>query len=717
MLGRTILKERGLVSLTPEEREWLSSHADSIVFGPYTTSPPLSFIDERGEFSGIAADYARLMEQKLGFRFRLAPPSSIDTLLQNMRAGQVDVSGGLVATPERSEYLLFTEPYVRIPTLIFVRQGTWKTLSLEEMQGLRIAVGRNFGAHDYLNHHHPELLLVPLPDDLEALMRLSTGEVDAVIADAATASFLISHANLANLHVAGRIPFDYALGMAVRRDEPILRDILQKGLDQVSEQERQLIWRRWVYSWEPPFYTGPLFWRFLALLSVGVALVVGTIITWNNALKRQVRARTADLAEAHRNVTFLAEASGILSETLDYSVTLSRLGELCVRHLADWCVIDLVSDERILRIAGAHADPTKRPLLDTLAKRYPVREGSRAPASEVLRTHQPRLFSELSEADIRATSEDEAHARLLLSLGTRSAIVVPLISRGHMLGVLTLASGPAGGRYGETELELAQEVARRASIAYDNARLYQQAQEAIRIRDVFLMVAAHELRTPLTSLKLRLSSLHRRVDTSPEQGGRTDVLLRELPRIEAQADRLRTLIEQLLDVSHLGAGRFELTCEEVDLCLVVQEVVEDSREQLSRSGSRLELRVECPARGWWDRLRLEQVVANLLGNAIKFGQGKPLEIRVEPEPDTVRLVVRDQGIGFPREATARIFEKFERAVSERHYGGLGLGLFITRQIVEAHGGTIFVESTPGEGSTFTVVLPRGAARGSTPPDV
>ncbi|WNG34669.1 transporter substrate-binding domain-containing protein [Archangium violaceum] len=716
VLGSIFLEGRDLASLTEEERAWLSSHADSIVFGPYTTSPPLSFIDEQGEFSGIAADYARLMEQKLGFRFRMAPPSSIDTLLQNMRAGQVDVSGGLTATPARSEYLLFTEPYVRIPTLIFVRQGTWKTLSLEEMKGLRIAVGRNFGVHDYLNQEHPELLLVPVPDDLEALTRLSTGEVDAVISDAATASFLISQANLANLHVAGRIPFDYSLAMAVRRDEPILRDILQKGLDQVSEQERKSIWRRWVYSWEPPFYAEPLFWRFLALLTLGVALVVGTIITWNSALKRQVRARTADLAEAHRNVTFLAEASGILSETLDYSVTLSRLGELCVSRLADWCLIDLVKDDRLVRLAGAHVDPTKRPLLDTLTERYPLRAGSRLPASEVLRTHQPLLCPELSEASIRATTEDEEHARLLLSLGTRSAIMVPLISRGHMLGVLSLVSGPARRRYGETELELAQEVARRASIAYDNARLYQQAQEAIRIRDAFLLVAAHELRTPLTSLKLRLSSLHRRVDSSPEQGERTEVLLCELPRIEAQADRLRALIEQLLDVSHLGAGRFELTCEEVDLCQVVQEVVEDSREQLSRSGSQLELRVECPALGWWDRLRLEQVVSNLLGNAIKFGQGKPLEVRVEPGPDDkVRLVVRDQGIGFPREATARIFEKFERAVSERHYGGLGLGLFIARQIVEAHGGSIFVESAPGEGSTFTVVLPRGRGRGSTPP--
>lgn len=714
VFGRGLLEGRARASLTPEEREWLESHSDSLVLGPYL-NPPLSFINDEGEFTGIAADYLRLTERKLGFTFRRAPPTSISELLQNMRAERVDLASGLTRTPERSEYLLFSEPYVRIPTLIVVRQGQWETLTLEQMQGLRIAVGENFGAHEYLKSSHPGLGLVPVPNDLEGLMRLSTGEVDVMIVHVAALSFHIAQENLTNLHVAGRIPYQYELSMAVRRDVPLLHRIIQKGLDQITEEEKELIWKRWIYAWEPPFYLNPLFWRVVVILIVGVGVVVGTVITWNKALKREVRARTADLAEAHRNVSFLAEASIILSESLEYSETLSRVGELCVRHLADWCVIDVLVDGQIHRVAGAHVSPAKRPLLDTLAERYPAREGGPSPASEVLRTHQPRLYPEMTEEGIRASCENEEHAQLILALGTRSAIVVPLISRGLMLGVLTLGSGVPGRRYGEKELELAQEVARRATVAYDNARLYQQAQEAIRIRDLFLMVAAHELRTPLTSLKLRLSTLRRLAQQAPEQVVRTDALLGALPRIEAQAERLHLLIEQLLDVSHIGAGRFELMREEVELCQVVQGVVEDLREQLLRCGSRLELRTECPAAGWWDRLRLEQVVANLLGNAIKFGAGRPLEVRVEPGPDTVRLIVRDQGIGFPSEAKARIFEKFERAVSERHYGGLGLGLFIARQIVDAHGGTISVESAPGEGSTFTVVLPRGEPPASTPP--
>ncbi|MFY0567596.1 ATP-binding protein [Archangium lansingense] len=714
MIGRDLFEGHARDTLTPEESEWFERHADSLVVGSYLNAP-LSFINGKGELSGIAVDYLRLLEGKLGVEFRRASPTNVSELLQDMRAGRVDLASGLTRTPERLDYLLFSEPYTRIPNLIVVRQGTWEMLTLEEMQGLRISVGENFGAHEYLKRTHPELQVVPVPNDLEGLLRLSTGEVDVMIVHVASLSFHITQENLTNLHVAGRIPYEYELAIAVRKDQPILQRIVQKGLDQITEKEKELIWRRWVYAREPPFYLDPLFWRVVAILIVGVGVVVGTVITWNKALKRQVQARTHELAEAHRNVSFLAEASIILSETLDYSETLSRLGDLCVRHFADWCVIDVVTEGRVRRLAGAHISPAKRPLLDILAERYPAQEGSPSPAGEVLRTHQPQLYPELSEEEIRSTCVSEEHAQLIIALGTRSAISVPLISRGHMLGVLTLGSGPLGRRYGRRELELAQEVARHATVAYDNARLYQQAQEAIRIRDAFLMVAAHELRTPLTSLKLRISILQRLAHEAPEQQVRTDSLLRELPRIQAQADRLRTLIEQLLDASCIGSGRFELMREEFDLCQLVQDVVDDLRDQLSRSGSQLEVRTGCPAMGRWDRLRLEQVVTNLLANAIKFGEGKPLEVRVEPGPDTVRIVIRDQGIGFPIEAKARIFEKFERAVSERHYGGLGLGLFITRQIVEAHGGTILVESTPGEGSTFTVVLPYGEALAATPP--
>ena len=177
---------------------------------------------------------------------------------------------------------------------------------------------------------------------------------------------------------------------------------------------------------------------------------------------------------------------------------------------------------------------------------------------------------------------------------------------------------------------------------------------------------------------------------------------------ERQIERLTGLINNLLDISRITAGRLELDLETVDLAAVAREAGGRFREDLRRAGCALEIRGdgECP--GQWDRLRLEQVVTNLLSNAAKYGAGRPIEITVDGDETTARFCIRDHGIGIPAEHQARIFDRFERAVSDRHYGGLGLGLWIVRQIVEAHRGTIEVESEAGMGSTFTVRLPRAA---------
>ncbi|QSQ20016.1 transporter substrate-binding domain-containing protein [Pyxidicoccus parkwayensis] len=691
--------------LTPQERAWLESHDGKVVLGIFPESPPISFVNERGEFHGIGADYIALLEEKLGFRFHILPPRPISEVLTGVREGNVDVTEMLAPTPERSEYMDFTRPLVMIPTLIIVRRGTWDTLSLEQMRGLRIAVGERFGVHDFLAREYPQLHLVPTSSDVEGLRRLATGEVDALIADAATTSFLIERESLSNLHVAGEVPYQYELGLGVRKDSPILLGIIQKGFALITEDEKRTIRERWVFRWEHPFYEQTSFWRFVALAAGGVGLLVMGVMLWNKLLKQQVRARTAELSEANRRVSFLAEAGVSLSESLDAEKTLERLGELVVHRLADWCVIDVVRDGHVQRAAGAHVNPSKRPLLDELARRYPSHEGAPTLAGRVLRDGMPHLSTDFSDADLRASTESGEHARLVRELGARTILAVPLAIRGQTIGALTLAWGEHGRNYGAAELQLAQEVARRAAIAIDNARLYRQAQQAVRARDLFLQVAAHELRTPLTSHLLRLER-SRRMLQGFEETPQKEQLAQELSMAARQARRLGTLTEQVLDVAQASSGSLELNPEEVDVCQLVQDVAKNLQEQLTACGARLELEARCPAVGWYDRLRLEAVVTNLLGNAIKFGRGQPIEVSVSSTKEGVRLSVRDHGIGLSREARGRIFEKFERAVSEQHYGGLGLGLYISRHIVESHGGVLSVESTPGEGSTFTVELPR-----------
>jgi PAS domain S-box-containing protein len=241
----------------------------------------------------------------------------------------------------------------------------------------------------------------------------------------------------------------------------------------------------------------------------------------------------------------------------------------------------------------------------------------------------------------------------------------------------------------------------------EKARLYRKAQAEVRERDEFLSVASHELRTPVTALQLQLQLLRRVAERSAEPV--PAAVASRLDALERQTRRVSLLVSELLDLSRVRLGRLELRREPGDLAEVAREVVtpflED--EQASR-GSRLRLDAPSPAVGSFDRVRMEQVLTNLVANAVKFGQGKPVDVRVEAADGVLRLAVSDRGIGVAPEDRERIFGRFERAVPSQHFAGLGLGLYIARQIVEAHGGTIRLDGAPGEGSTFTVEFPAGA---------
>jgi protein-histidine pros-kinase len=236
------------------------------------------------------------------------------------------------------------------------------------------------------------------------------------------------------------------------------------------------------------------------------------------------------------------------------------------------------------------------------------------------------------------------------------------------------------------------------------------AQESLRLRDDFLSIASHELKTPLSALQMQVESAKRleKTGTNEERATRLET---QMARVGRAVSRLVTLVNQLLDISRITAGRLSLQVEETDLVAIVRGVVEQFHEEAARSGSKVILHAPDVLVVRIDPLRAEQVVTNLLSNAVKYGQGKPVEISLEQDSNgAAQLSVRDHGIGIAPENQARIFQRFERLVSSRNYAGFGLGLWIVRQIMEAHGGTIHVWSQPGAGSTFTVQFPRTAER-------
>jgi signal transduction histidine kinase len=397
----------------------------------------------------------------------------------------------------------------------------------------------------------------------------------------------------------------------------------------------------------------------------------------------------------------LAEVSQRLLTSLDVGETLAEVARLMVPRLADWCIVDLIDEDtgEVREVAAEHVEADGTGKIRELRRRFPP--SGNHPLAQVLREGEARLIAEMTPEYLREIAESDEHFEAMRPLAGRSVMIVPLRARGRIVGILTLVCAKTEHCYGPADLAMAEEMAERAGMAVDNARLYDNAQQAVRVRDEFLSVASHELRTPLTSLMLQLETLEKILKRARSDGK----LLGKVGTSVKMADRLASLVDRLLDVSRISTGRLQLQHDDLDLAELVREVAERFRHEATRAGCRLEVATES-ALGRWDRLRIEQVITNLLSNAVKYGPGHPIEVRVAPTGAMARVTVRDHGIGITAEAARRIFGRFERAVSVRHYGGLGLGLYVAKQIAEAHGGSIRVESREGDGALFVLELPR-----------
>lgn len=402
---------------------------------------------------------------------------------------------------------------------------------------------------------------------------------------------------------------------------------------------------------------------------------------------------------------FLAQASTILASTLDYETTIEQITRLAVPTLADWCTLDILEPERSRCVAVAHVDPAKEALLWKLRRRYPIFLDGPSPGSQVLRSGQSVLYPQLQAGELPRTTQDAEHLRLITALAPVAAIAVPLNVHGKTIGVMTLASIRPERRLTERDVRLAEELAGRAAIAIENARLYREARQAIQVREEFVSIASHELKTPLTTIKTYAQLLARQVHQSQPDHER---LRGYTTRLQEQVDRLERLVADLLDASRIHQGRLVLQREHGDLAGLAQAVLERFAEAPERKAChRLVLDAPQPVAGDWDLSRLDQVLTNLVSNALKYSpEGGEVRVTVLQIDGQALLSVSDQGIGIPPEEQGNLFQSFVRGDAVRSsVSGTGLGLYITRQIVEQHGGTISVQSEPGRGTCFLVQLP------------
>src|SRR5215207_41810 len=416
-------------------------------------------------------------------------------------------------------------------------------------------------------------------------------------------------------------------------------------------------------------------------------------------LHRETAARhTAEVAE--RRVAFLANASEILHSSLDYEGTFEALLRLIVPDLALFAAIDILEDSgRIRRLHVVHGDPAMQAVADQL-RAYP-RDQARYLTRHAIATGQPELTDQVTDELLSATAEDEAHFRILRALAPASYMVLPLRAREQTLGALLLARDAHGAAYVDADLQLASELARRAAAALDNARLYEQAQRAVRARDDVLGVVSHDLRTPLSVISMCASSV------LADEENDADRTREAMHTVRQSLEWAQRLIRDLLDVTAIEAGGLSLTRRLEDPVLLVSREVH-LLQALADERS-VEIRTELPDHPPLidvDADRIMQALGNLIGNALKFTpRGGTLRVGAGEVAGGVTFFVSDCGPGVPAEDLTRIFDRFWTARRTSRTRGTGMGLAIVRGIAEAHGGRAWVEPNADRGATFYVFIP------------
>ena len=417
------------------------------------------------------------------------------------------------------------------------------------------------------------------------------------------------------------------------------------------------------------------------------------------------QAARLEAESAQRRAALLAEASRVLSSSFDYQTTLAALVRLAVPALADYCALDIVeADEKFNRIGEAHVDPAKSHLLRKVATFPRSALTPRHPLIRAITTGEPVLEAEISPAFIRMSFSEDAQRKTVEALGPRSLICVPLVTSGSPIGALTLVTSGSGRRFEVADLSLAVDLARRAAIVVEHARLFNEAQQATKARDDILAVVAHDLRNPLNTVTMAASLM---LENTPIE--RTQER-RQVEIVRRAADRMNRMIQDLLDVKRLEAGKMGIELHPEPPLALVNDTLEMLRPLAISSTIVLDSNVaENLPPVIADAARIQQVLSNLVGNAVKFTpKDGRITVCAEQVDGEVRFSVIDTGPGIPAEQLPHIFGRFwqAKATDKR---GIGLGLAIAKGIIEAHNGRIWVESHVGLGSTFYFTLPTAAA--------
>lgn len=405
--------------------------------------------------------------------------------------------------------------------------------------------------------------------------------------------------------------------------------------------------------------------------------------------------------------TFLSKVSSILLSTLDYEKAIHNIAEACVPDIADGTVIDLINEEgQIERYYTHHRDHEIEKFMHELQEKYPPTFDSPQPTAQVLKTGKPILIESFNTQDLLKHTKSAEHAEIIMNIGVKSLITLPLIIKGKIIGSINLVITTTDRElYDNFDLQTAIELSNRASIAIENATLFKKARASIFQRDEFISIASHELKTPITSMKLQLQVADRQIAKNNSATIDTSHVKKLTESSLKQLNRLTVLVEDMLDISRIASGKLAINLQKTNITQLLKETLTRFQPQVDHLGIGLKSHIEDSVFTVCDPFRFEQVISNLISNAIRYGDRKPIEVSLTKNSTHIEIAVKDLGIGIAKKDHERIFERFERAISAQNISGLGLGLYISREIMRQHNGELLVESELGLGSTFIARLP------------